>query len=41
MKNPRRHGEGFLESVVTIGLGGLRDLSKGLATRRERDLEGE
>jgi hypothetical protein len=27
------------DSVVTIGLGGLRDLSKGLATRRERDLD--
>ena len=25
--------------MVTIGLGGLRDLSKGLPTRRERDLE--
>ena len=29
-----------LDSVVTVGLGGLRDLSKGLATRRERDLDG-
>src|SRR4051794_10570244 len=27
------------DSVVTIGLGGLTGLSKGLATRRERDLE--
>jgi hypothetical protein len=37
-KNPRRHGEGFLNSVVTIGLGGLMGLSEGLATQRERDL---
>jgi hypothetical protein len=40
-KNPRHHGEGFFDSVVTIGLGGLMGLSKGLATRRERDLERE
>src|SRR4051794_15356874 len=29
-----------LVSVVTINLGGLMGLSKGLATRRERDLVG-
>jgi hypothetical protein len=39
MKNPRHRDEGFLDSVVTVNLGGLRDLSTGLATRRERDLE--
>ena len=32
---------GALDSVVTINLGGLMGLSKGLATRRERDWIGE
>jgi hypothetical protein len=38
-RNEPGHDDRALVSVVTVNLGGLRDLSKGLATRRERDLD--
>jgi hypothetical protein len=38
-KTPAVRARVSLISVVTIGLGGLMGLSKGLATRRERDLD--